>query len=94
MESYPVKVPSGFNYAFPKHGSCAEGTSLGDGGCKWKRQPGARIHYGSDLFAAGWDPAWVPDTLHNHSHTNYNQAAFKRALDRTNDFLAPRCCGC
>jgi hypothetical protein len=41
--------------SFPKAGACAEGQALGDGGCVWKRLPRARMMYGADLIAAGFN---------------------------------------
>ena len=37
--------------------------------------------YGPDLFAAGWDDRWIPDTLHNQSHSNANKKRLKKLLN-------------
>lgn len=91
---YPVKKRRGENYSTPKKGSCKEGQTLSTDGCKWKRTPGARIIYGPDIFGAGWDDTWVPDTPENQTHTEYNIAAFARATHTNDHLMTQRCCGC
>jgi len=87
-----VSIPAGFNYAFPKDGKCREGAPLGADGCTWRRAPSARMLYGDDLLAAGWDRAFVPDTDTNVSHTLANVAAFAAAVKaRDKLVLAPPC---
>ena len=84
--------------SFPKAGACAEGEALGDGGCVWKRLPRARVLYGADLLAAGY----------NTSQAGFNGVspaveiafglrqmdAFARAADALDELVQPRCCGC
>ena len=74
-----IQKASGFNYHFPKDGMCPEGVAVGTNGCTWRRLPRARMLYGQDLLDHGWDTSFVPDTLHNQSHTIANKEAFKRA---------------
>merc|ERR1719272_630373 len=96
MESFPVRVPSGDNLSTPKKGSCKEhqSPSTASGGCKWKRSQGARMLYGPDLFAQGWNDAWVPDTEHNFTHSNANKKVFEETTHRHDHMMTPRCCGC
>ena len=90
---YNVSIPAGHNFHFPKGGMCAPGAALGADGCTWRVRPEARMFYGADLIAAGWDRAFVPDTPTNVSHTRANQAAFARALRNLDALLAPAACG-
>eukprot|EP00912_Choanoflagellata_sp_UC4_P000962 UC4_evm1s594 len=94
LEKYDERTPSGENLSFPKNGSCGEDKVLGEDGCKWKRLPGSRIIYGSDLFKSGWDDRFIPDKPGNHSHVYHNQAAFAKAAAIADDLITPRCCGC
>jgi len=103
LEKYPVSVPNGHNYVFPKGGACAEGeapTGGGGGGCRWSRHAPARVFWGDELATVGWDFSWVQDTPSDMSHTLANIARFKRlvadnsTLSVAGQFLAPRCCGC
>ena len=88
-----VSIPSGHNYHFPVQGACKEGEPLGTGGCTWRRLPKARMLYGADLLAAGWDRTFVPDTPTNVSHTLANVAAFAKAVRRLDQLFAPVPCG-
>ena len=85
----PWLEPWGHNYHFPKGGACAEGASLGDGGCTWRRLPGARMIYGEDLVEAGWSKAFVPDTPSDTNHTKANVRAFQTALDHLGRLVRP-----
>ena len=89
-----VRIPSGDNLSTPKRGSCKENAAPGDNGCTWKRSPASRVMYGPDLFAAGWDDRWIPDTLHNQSHSNANKKKFADAVHLHDGMMSPRCCGC
>ena len=78
-----------------------ETQQLGDDGCTWKRLPGSRMLYGADLLAAGWnaslqDSGFGSDTtIEEELHETYkNVAAFGVALERLDDWVTPRCCGC
>ena len=86
-----VQVQSGYNYHFPRAGQCVDGQAIGTNGCTWKQLPQARMLYGDDLLAAGWDSKFVADTPTNQSHTLANVAAFKVALEQCpadRDFVA------
>ena len=74
-----------------------------DDACAWRRLPGARVVYGSEFLANGWNDTVVihwplhtfgPDTqeqlLHNIPIFNSTFAA----LSTTPGLLTPRCCGC
>jgi len=91
-ETY-TNIASGHNYHFPKGGACAEGAALGENGCTWRRLPAARMLYGADLLAAGWDRAFVPDTPSNVSHTRANIAAFAAAVRKLDELMEPTPCG-
>eukprot|EP00040_Diaphanoeca_grandis_P028158 m.161768 g.161768 ORF g.161768 m.161768 type:complete len:478 (+) comp31253_c3_seq1:3430-4863(+) len=94
QETFPVRIPSGENLSTPKKGVCKEGQQPGTNGCTWKRSPAARVLYGPDLFKAGWDDRWIPDTLHNQSHSLYNIEKFKAATHLYDHYVTQRCCGC
>jgi hypothetical protein len=94
QEEHAVRIPSGDNLSTPKRGSCKENAAPGDNGCTWKRSPASRVMYGPDLFAAGWDDRWIPDTLHNQSHSNANKKKFADAVHLHDSMMSPRCCGC
>jgi hypothetical protein len=91
--SYPGEKASGFNYHFPKGGRCPEGVAVGTNGCTWRRLPRARLLYGQDLLEAGWDTAFVPDTLTNQTHTLANNEAFRRAWKKLDATVAADPCG-
>jgi len=93
-ETFPVRIPMGFNYVFPKAGSCKPGQKPGDDGCQWLRNPSSRMIFGPDLYGSGWDPTFVPDTLTNQSHTRYNIGVFAKATHLHDHLLTRRCCGC
>jgi hypothetical protein len=93
LEVYPVSVPNGHNYVFPKGGACAEGeaptTAAADGGgpgggpgggCRWSRHAPARVFWGDELANVGWNFSWVQDTPSDMSHTLANIARFKRLV--------------
>ena len=88
-----TSIPSGHNYHFPRDGACHEGEPLGTNGCTWRRISAARMLYGEDLLAAGWDRAFVPDTPTNVSHTRANIAAFGRAVAALDQLVLPAECG-
>lgn len=90
---HPGAAPSGHNFHFPKDGACGEGEALGTGGCTWRRLPRARMLYGADLVAAGWDLAFVADTPSDVSHTNANKESFARALRALDAKALPDPCG-
>ena len=50
--------------------------------------------YGPDLFRAGWDDRWIPDTLTNTTHTEYNIGVFAKATHLHDNLVTRRCCGC
>ena len=102
FEKYPVSVPSGWNYAWPRNGSCAESQPLGSS-CKWKRTPTARVFWGADLQSAGWNFSFVQDTPTDMGHTLANKKRFKQmvtedggagATSQAARFMTRRCCGC
>jgi len=74
------QVKSGYNYHFPEEGACDQDQPLRTDGCTWRRLPQARMFYGADLLAAGWNTSFVPDTPTDQSHTQANVQAFKRTL--------------
>ena len=97
QQSYNLSVPAGDNLSFPKGGLCNATMALGEGGCTWKILPSSRMLYGADLLAAGWDTSPVPnrgDVKEELAHTYRNVAVFNRAVDTTDKFISPRCCGC
>lgn len=94
QETYPVRIPMGYNYAFPKAGSCKPGQTPGDSGCTWLKHPSSRMIFGPDLFGSGWDDSFIPDTLTNQSHTRYNIGIFDKATHLRDNLLTRRCCGC
>lgn len=80
VKRYPASILGGYNYHFPRGGECAEGQPLGTARCKWRRLPTARMLYGADLLAAGWNRTFVADTPTDQRHTLANVAAFSGAL--------------
>eukprot|EP00746_Dinoflagellata_sp_MGD_P065272 gnl/MRDRNA2_/MRDRNA2_27201_c0_seq1.p1 gnl/MRDRNA2_/MRDRNA2_27201_c0~~gnl/MRDRNA2_/MRDRNA2_27201_c0_seq1.p1 ORF type:complete len:481 (+),score=78.77 gnl/MRDRNA2_/MRDRNA2_27201_c0_seq1:63-1505(+) len=86
-----TNIYAGYNYHFPREAACPEGAPLGTNGCTWRRHSQARMLYGADLVAAGWDRTFVPDTPTNVSHTQKNQAAFVNALKNLDSLVMP--CG-
>ena len=92
-KEHNVDIPSGHNYHFPLQGACKEGEPLGTRGCTWRRLPKARMLYGADLLAAGWDRTFVPDTPTNVSHSRANIAAFATAVRELDALFAPAPCG-
>ena len=49
---------------------------------------------GPDLFGAGWDDRWIPDTLTDQNHSLYNIKVFADATKKHDGLITPRCCGC
>jgi hypothetical protein len=85
----------GYNYHFPKQTECLisrNENNVGDNGCTWKRSPIARMIYGSDLLANGWDLAFVADTPTNTTHTKANINAFSQSFDSLNNKYLPTTC--
>ena len=79
--------------SFPKAGACADGQLLGEGGCVWARQPRARILYGADLLAAGYNVS----SGFNRNEIAFGLSqmdAFGRAAEALDLIVQPRCCGC
>jgi hypothetical protein len=69
--------------------------------CTWRRQPMARVLYGSDLVHAGWDksPSFDQQTgvrLNTTAQTLSNGHILEGFLARgfRQYFSSPRCCGC
>lgn len=94
LETHPVRIASGYNHATPRKGACKEGIAPSADGCKWSRNPQAYVMYGPDLFKAGWDDRWIPDTLDNQTHSRYNIEVFAKATHAHDEWIGPRCCGC
>ena len=89
---------AGWWYSTPKATSCADGAKLGEGDCTWKRLPEARVVYGGDLLALGWNRTAVdffplhrfgPDT---RAQDATNDPLFERVWDTLP--MTERCCGC
>ena len=115
-DTYPRSTLLGYNYATPKAGKCAEGEPLphssdavdvaghpSSTGCTWRRTPGARVVYGSELLANNWNNTvathWPlhtlgPDTSVQLAHNLPVFNATFAALSTTAGLLTPRCCGC
>ena len=91
-EQYDASILGGYNFHFPKEGKCAEGEPLGTDGCTWRREPLARMLYGADLLASGWNRTFVPDTPTDQTHTRANVAAFARAVGALDALIQPVAC--
>ena len=92
VEKYTASILGGYNYHFPRGGECAEGVRLGTGGCTWRRLPSARMLYGADLLAVGWNRTFVADTPTDQRHTLANVAAFAKALEALDALVQPTLC--
>ena len=93
VAKYATSIFGGYNYHFPRGGECAEGAPLGSGGCVWRRLPRARMLYGADLLAAGWNRTFVADTPTDQRHTLANVAAFGKAVRALDALVTPIPCG-
>lgn len=83
------EIFSGYNYHFPVNGACEEGEAIGTRGCTWRRLPQARMIYGKDLIAEGWNTTFVRDTPTDLRHTEANKHAFKAALNALGALVKP-----
>lgn len=82
-------------------GACNETSVLGERGCTWKRLPAARVLFGADLLAAGWNASLQDSgfgsgvTVQEELRATYkNVAAFNDAVTSLDEWVTPRCCGC
>jgi len=85
-------TPFGGWYSHPSGSKCPDTTgAVGEGGCTWRRDPRARMVYGTGLFAHGW--TLPPPTANVTAQDIIGNVA---AADRTFAAipLKPRCCGC
>lgn len=109
LETYPVSVPNGYNFAWPKGGACAEGEAppavppdADQQPCTWSRRASSRVFWGNDLKASGWNFEWVQDTPADMNHTLANVGVFRdmvaskgsAATSTVGRFISHRCCGC
>jgi len=97
LDTYPLSVLVGDNLSFPRKRACDESQALGEGGCTWKRTSRARMLYGADLLAKGWNTTTVRKvaTVKEELDVSYhNMAVFDAALDQLSKMITPRCCGC
>ena len=90
---YDASILAGYNFHFPKRGKCAENAPLGTDGCTWRREPVARMIYGHDLLAAGWNRTFVADTPTDQTHTLANVRAFSKAIHALDHLMTPAACG-
>jgi hypothetical protein len=61
-------------FSTPSKGRCGEDQALGTDGCTWKRSPRARVVYGDELLARGWNATHVNHwPLHKVAHNNTRQ---------------------
>jgi hypothetical protein len=76
---------------------CKEGESLGTNGCTWRRLPTARMIYGRDLLASGWNRNYsYPEEYDSPNNTEWsdaNGAAFAATFVALNDRILPTPCG-
>ena len=82
-EAYPPSKRCGNNFSLLKKRSCAEGVPLGTDGCTWRRLSVARVVYGAELTAAGWE-WWRPSPEHRGHNTTavtlHNAAVLEKVL--------------
>lgn len=97
---YPGARFLGYNFATPRQSKCGEDSELGDNSCTWKRRRDARIVFGSDLIALGWNATIVEHwPLHEFGPNSTvqletNLPIFKKAWENLAQWVSPRCCGC
>lgn len=81
--TYPGTRRFGSWYSTPKMGECKGGSTLGTNGCTWRLLPRARVVWGAELLARGWNATYVRHwPLHEFGYNTTDQCLHNAPIFR------------